>query len=160
MRRAPTKIFTILYFPMTLCAETTAGQQDDSKDKKTPKKLVVPEYIAPPSLSSRFDRIVYHNDITIIPKGAILYLPPAHKPKINAAHKKIKKLSWHDFYIKNRNLMHIIPLTQEQAFGTKANKRYEMPYEKLEDLKKLGRIIVCTYKDIPIRVKVQPKPKK
>jgi hypothetical protein len=83
-----------------------------------------------------------------------------HKKKRTSFPGQGKMLTWKQFYNKNKSWIHTIPLTKAQAFGTKATPRYEIPYEKLEDLKKLGRIIICTYKDTPIRVKVQPKPTK
>ena len=58
------------------------------------------------------------------------------------------------------SLIYLVPLTKSQAFGSKVTKRYQMPYKKLEELKKLGRIIVCTYNNTPIRVRVAPKPVK
>jgi len=151
---------TIFFLSIHLQAEEDTGKKEKSKDIKSTRVFVFPEFSKSNRMRGRFDRIVYNGDTTIIPKGAMLYLPEAHQQKINTSLKKSKALSWHDFYMKNKNFIHIVSLTKEQAFGTKTSPRYAIPYEKFEDLKKLGRIIVCTYKDSPIPVKILPKPEK
>jgi len=151
--------FAILLFSINLQAENT-NSPNTSKDQKPTKNLVIPEYEKPHTISGRFDKLIYNGYLTFIPKGTILHLPETHQSKINTSYKKVKQLSWHDFYMKNRNIIHVVPLTKIQTFGTKTTKPYEMPYKKFEDLKKLGRIVICTYNGKPVRVKVQPKPKK
>lgn len=74
--------------------------------------------------------------------GSLFYLGSQHTIYNITDHKKTKKLSWPDFYKINRNMIHSVPLTEAQAFGTKNTPRYKIPYEKLEDLKKLGRIVI------------------
>ena len=113
-----------------------------------------------PTVSQTFIKIVANNNYVLIPKGVILYLPKTHVSKVTINSEGAKSTSWKTFQSRNRNLIHTVPLTKTQTLGTKSTPRYEMPYQKLEDLKKLGRIIICTYKDTPVRVKVQPKPEK
>jgi len=139
----------------TLVASPRESQQPPSKEKK---KLSIPEYYKSPKITERFDSISLNGHYALIPKGCIVYLPEAHKKKVGSSIGKGTMIQWKDFYPKRKNWIHIVPLTKTQAFGTKNTPKYKIPYEKLGDLKKLGRIIICTYNNTPVRVKVQVKP--
>jgi len=141
---------------LTICA--TAENADNKKPKNTGVSDKPITLYKSPKLSDRFQKIVHNGKYTFIPKGSILYIPADHKTKVTLASGTAKVLNWDKFYAQNQSLLHRVSLNKAQALGNKGKDRYIMPYEKLEDLKKLGRIIICTYNNTPVKIKVQPKP--
>jgi len=152
--------FAILALSLSSANAATPTPQSKAKTPPRPPQQREIKVYTSPTVSQTFQKIVNNNQYVLIPKGVILYLPPTHQSKVTINSGKAKSTSWEKFLSRNRNMIHTIPLTKVQVFGTKSTPPYELPYQKLEDLKKLGRIIICTYNNVPVRIKVAPKPVK
>lgn len=84
---------------------------------------------------------------TVVPLRSIIYLPT--KDKANLVEIPSGKFRfWPDFLAKNRSWLTTYEVTLDQAKGLKP-----IPEEKIEELAKINRTVIATYRRNPISVR-------
>lgn len=90
---------------------------------------------------------------TLLPKGAVVHIPAAHKNKI--IDKPVGKLiEWKKFLARNSSWIQIYPVEMTQAQGKKTLNK-----DKFLQLRKLNKIVVATCASGPISVSKDAFPK-
>jgi hypothetical protein len=85
---------------------------------------------------------------TLIPKGAVIFLPEAMKSRVNA--KPVGTLlPWTDFLTQNRAWITTNDVSFDQAAGTEA-----LPAERVAYWTKQTKIVIATHRQGPISVRV------
>jgi len=143
-----TLVSLLVVTPASKGATETPPPENETKQFKSPK------------ISDRFQKIIYENEYAFVPKGSIIILPKKHQNKVGFASGKAIPISWPKFQSKHKSFIHTVSLTKAQAQGTKASKQYIMSYKQYEDLQKLGRIVICTYNNTPVKIRIEKKPTK
>ena len=87
---------------------------------------------------------------TLVPKGAVLLVPPLYGKRVNQG-RKGKLIGWQDFYGKNRAWIKVVPVTLEQATGESP-----LSEEFLASLRTSGQVVVAACQGGPISI-VQPE---
>lgn len=103
-------------------------------------------------LVSRSSIISSASNWTLLPKRAILHVPPLFEQRVNNA-RNGKLTTWQDFYGKNRGWIRELPVTIAQAKG-------EDPLSKeyLESVKAAGQVVVAVCRGGPISVRWPEEP--
>ncbi len=83
----------------------------------------------------------------MVPKGAVIYVPPHLKKKI-VLKPKGKLLRWPQFLQKNGGWIHTHAVTMDQAKG-----KAKIDQKVIKAYKGLNKIVVATYHTLPITVK-------
>ncbi|MCW1926158.1 hypothetical protein OKA05_26610 [Luteolibacter arcticus] len=87
---------------------------------------------------------------TIVPKGAVLHVPPAFAARVGA--KPVGTLlPWIEFLTVNRNWL----FTEEVTFDHAAGKK-PLPPSRLEAWQKFNKVVVAVHLGGPISVRTQP----
>ena len=85
---------------------------------------------------------------TLVPKGAVLHLPEAHKARVNV--KPVGTLlPWGEFFVRNRNWITTDEVTFDQAAQTEPS-----PAERGASWAKQDKIVVAVHQSGPISVLV------
>ena len=85
---------------------------------------------------------------TLVPKGAVIFLPEAMKGRVNA--KPVGTLvSWIDFLTQNRAWIITNDVTFDQAAGSKP-----LPAERLNFWAKQDKVVIAVHQNGPISVRV------
>lgn len=88
---------------------------------------------------------------TLVPNGAVLFLPTAMKPRVNA--KPVGTLlPWTDFLARNRNWITTSEVTFDQAAGNEA-----LPVERTEFWATQDKVVVAVHQNGPINVRTADK---
>lgn len=96
------------------------------------------------------DSIILHDGTswTLVPKGAVVYIPDALKTRVDA--KPVGDLlSWADFLVKNRSWIITTDITFDQAAGN-----LPIPAERAKFWPKQDKIVVAVHQSGPISVRV------
>lgn len=88
---------------------------------------------------------------TLIPKGAVIFLPQAMKSRVNA-NPVGTLLPWNDFLTRNRAWITTNDVSFDQAAGTEA-----LPPERLAYWAKQEKIVIATHRQGPISVRLAPE---
>ena len=101
---------------------------------------------APSSLLKRSAVLSGTNSWSLVPRGAVLNVPPRLLSKVDA--KRNGKLEpWSKFYVKNRAWIRLVSVTVKQATGEEPlSKQY------IESLKRTGVVVVAVCDGSPISV--------
>ncbi|GAA5495247.1 hypothetical protein Rhal01_01422 [Rubritalea halochordaticola] len=83
---------------------------------------------------------------TVVPEKAILYTPDALKSKISKKPEG-EFVKWSSFYKSNYGWLQLLEVSYEQARGLKPIDK-----DKIENLKRQGKMIIAVYKKNPITV--------
>ena len=135
--------------------EIAARQKAPSPLASIPQPAAVPAEapVAHPGEQSLIKQSDILNDgmnWTIVPKGAVLHIPPAFATRVGA--KPIGKLlPWVEFLTVNRNWL----FTEEVTFDIAAGKKPILP-SRLEAWQKVNKVIVAVHQGGPISVRPQP----
>jgi hypothetical protein len=84
---------------------------------------------------------------TIVPKEAVIHIPPAYQARVNGK-RSGKLVPWQDFFAKNRGWIHTHSVSIAQARGDSP-----MVPEQVDTYKRLGRVVVAVCHNGPISVK-------
>lgn len=88
---------------------------------------------------------------TLIPKGAVIFLPQAMRSRVNA--KPVGTLlPWNDFLTQNRAWITTTDVSFDQAAGTEA-----LPPERVAYWAKQEKIVIATHRQGPISVRIAPE---
>jgi len=87
---------------------------------------------------------------TIVPKGAVLHVPPAFATRVGARPVGTL-LPWIEFLTVNRNWL----FTEEVTFDLAAGKK-PIPPSRLDAWQKVNKVIVAVHQGGPISVRPQP----
>ncbi len=96
--------------------------------------------------------LCYRGFLTLVPKQAVLHLPPKLKDRFEAQ-PNIQVQPWAEFFQANRGWIRTVEVTREQAMGIVA-----MPEELVESFKTSSSAVVATFKGGPISVLPVPEP--
>jgi hypothetical protein len=88
---------------------------------------------------------------TLIPKGAVIFLPQAMKNRVNA-NPVGTLLPWNDFLIQNRAWITTNDVSFDQAAGTEA-----LPPERVAYWAKQEKIVIATHRQGPISIRIAPE---
>lgn len=122
-------------------------------NNENPMKKFIPAEGPDPSkaeestdLSEMLDFISYNGIATVVPKKAILSIPPsvADRIKLQPGH---KVQSWQDFYAANRGWITTVEVSRAQAEGNLA-----LGEELTKRIGKSSSLVVATYQGGPISV--------
>lgn len=106
------------------------------------------------SLVQRSSILAYSGHWTLVPKGAILHVPPAFKNRVSA--KPVGELlPWKEFLARNRGWIFTQPVQMKNARGEKA-----LSENVLKNHRQLGRVVVAVLHHGPISVVASEAPKK
>ena len=83
---------------------------------------------------------------TIVPKRAVVYVPPSYRARVDGK-RTGKLIDWATFLQRNRGWVHSVEVTLDQARGKVAIQK-----ETEEAYKRLGRVVVATCQRGPISV--------
>jgi hypothetical protein len=106
----------------------------------------------PESILARSDFLCMGNLTTLVPKGAILHVPPAYAERLRQS-QEASIVRWSDFYAANRSWIQTYEVTRAQAGGDAP-----IPEAALESIKTSPFVIVATMQGGPISV-LPPKNK-
>ncbi|NNM28063.1 MAG: hypothetical protein HKO57_00955, partial [Akkermansiaceae bacterium] len=81
---------------------------------------------------------------TIVPKGAVVHVPPGYKARVGGM-RTGKLLDWATFHQRNRGWLYPIDVSIDQARGETA-----IPEETVDAYQRLGRVVVATCRGGPI----------
>jgi hypothetical protein len=84
---------------------------------------------------------------TLVPKEAVLYVPPLYKKRVNDK-RNGELIGWQDFYAKNRSWIKVVPVTIPQARGEDP-----LTEEFLKSIQSAGQIAIAVCQGGPISVK-------
>lgn len=88
---------------------------------------------------------------TIVPRGAVIFVPTAQKPRVDA--KPVGTLlSWADFLVKNRSWITTTDISFDQAAGNEP-----MPAERSAFWSKQDKVVVAVHQNGPISVRIAPQ---
>jgi hypothetical protein len=123
------------------------ASQEDPMRNMPPAKGVDPSTANQPTdILSRSEIICYNGTATLLPKRAILNLPPAMKARLKFLPGS-KLMTWTDFYTLNRGWISTVDVSRAQAEGNEAFKE-----EISTRIGKSANLVVATYKGGPISV--------
>ena len=105
-------------------------------------------------LTSRSSIISSLQDWTLIPKGAVLHVPPLYQKRVDGT-RNGNLIAWPEFYRKNRNWIREVPITIQQASGENP-----LTAEFLQRSKSSGQILVTVCRGGPISVKLRVEDRK
>ncbi len=137
-----------------LAAKLRGVQQVDPMLKMAPAKGADPAKASPPpNLLSQSDIVCFGGRATLVPKQAILHLPPnlAERLKFQAG---ARIQSWAEFYTENRGWIITMEVSRVQAEGRQA-----LDEETCKRLNNSPNLVVATFQGGPISVlppKVEP----
>jgi len=109
--------------------------------KEDPSKVNQPE-----DLISRSDILSYGGMTTIVPKRAIIQLPPAMAQRVGKSDGS-KIVPWEEFLAANRGWISTIEVTRQQAGGSEP-----FPEETSKTISKATTLVVATYNGWPVSV--------
>ena len=89
---------------------------------------------------------------TLVPKEAVIHIPPAYKARVNGT-RSGKLIPWGQFFAKNRGWVHTHSVSIDQARG-----EVPIPSDQADVYKRLGRVVVAVCHNGPISVKPLKKP--
>lgn len=130
-----------------LTAKLRVAQQADPMRVLEPSKGQDPVKANPiPNLLSQSDIVCFGGCATLVPKRAVLHLPPnlAERMKIQPG---VQIQSWADFYAANRGWITTVEVTRVQAEGRQA-----LAEETNKSLGESTQLVVATYQGGPISV--------
>lgn len=99
-------------------------------------------------LMSRSAILSSSTEWTLVPKGAVLYVPKSFESRVNDL-RSGKLIGWQEFFGNNRAWIRTVSVTIEQASG-----REPLTEEYLQALQKGGQVLVATCQGGPISVKL------
>ncbi len=105
------------------------------------------ERIVAPTLVGRSTILSHGGRWTLVPKGAVLFVPAVYRGRI-AEKPSGKLVPWIEFCSRNRGWIHTETVTMEQARGEAV-----LSEEVTETHKRLGRLVVAVLHGGPISVK-------
>ncbi len=91
------------------------------------------------------DIISFNGTTTLVPKRALIQIPPKFADRINNHPEGAAVLSWADFYAHNRGWITTVEVKRVQAQG-----KERIDAEVLEQMGKSSNLIVAVYKGGPI----------
>lgn len=101
---------------------------------------------APVNLLDQSDIICFQGLATLVPKRAILFIPPQYKSRCTFE-KGSKLVPWTEFFVKNRGWITTVDVTEEHMLGKKA-----IDEKTQEQMLKGSNIVVATFQNGPISV--------
>ena len=105
---------------------------------------------APADLLTRSTIISYRGNWTIVPKNAVMFIPPAYEKRI-VAEPEGTLLPWSEFYLMNRGWIHCQTVRMSDARGeTNLNEGALAAHQSL------GRVVVAVLKGGPISMPPVP----
>ncbi len=119
------------------------------------KSAQSPTVVSSPGGQSIIKQSVVLNDgknWTIIPQGAVIFLPQALKSRVDA-NPVGTLLQWHDFLTQNRAWITTNDVSFDQASGKEA-----LPPERAAYWAKQEKIVIATHRQGPISVRLAPEP--
>lgn len=99
-----------------------------------------------PGILERSTILSFNGFWTLVPRGAVLHLPPAYADRIVAAPEGTL-LPWPDFCTRNRGWLHIQPVRLSDALG-----ETDLSEDTREANERLGRVVVAVFRGGPISV--------
>ena len=121
-----------------------AAQQDPMRDFQ-PAKGEDPTLATPvKTIVDNSDVICFNGMATLVPKRAIINLPPSMKDRL-AFRPGAKLVGWMDFYAANRGWINTVEVSRVQAEGNEALKE-----EIAQRIGKSANLVVATFKGGPI----------
>lgn len=130
-----------------LAAKLRGVQQVDPMLKMAPAKGADPVKVSPrPDLLSQSDIVCFGGRATLVPKRAILHLPPnlAERLKFQAG---ARIQSWAEFYTENRGWIITMEVSRVQAEGRQA-----LDEDTCKRLNDSPNLVVATFQGGPISV--------
>jgi hypothetical protein len=109
----------------------------------------------PKSLVERSEILHSGGLVTLLPKRAVLHLPPS-LASAKSWPEGGRLVRWEEFYRNNRGWIKTVEVTRDQAEGFKP-----LPESLIESMSKSSQVVVATYQGGPISVmpvKVEEKP--
>ena len=103
------------------------------------------------SLVERSTVIGYDGYWTIVPKGAVLYIPASLKPRVGGKPSG-RLLTWEDFFARNRGWM-----ARQAVDISHARGEEELPEDVITHFRKGSQIVVATCHNGPISMKKASK---
>ncbi len=131
-----------------LAAMLQEAQNEDPMKNLPPSTGEDPSKVnQPESLMSRSDVIAFGGNATMVPKRAILFVPPQLKERMGIRD-DVSLLPWEQFYTANRGWITTVEVTRDQAAG-----RAPLGEEMEKQIGGAGgNVIVATFKGGPISV--------
>jgi hypothetical protein len=105
-----------------------------------------PTKVKPESPISRSDVLAFAGKATLVPKKAILCIPPAMAERVKKQPGSILQ-NWADFYAGNRSWITTVEVTRPQAEGNQP-----LAEDLLKRMEKSSSVVVATYMGGPISV--------
>ncbi len=135
-----------------------AAEKAAAKAAKRGVKTVKPgeiKYVPRKKMGTLIDRsaiLCSGGNWTLVPKEAVLHIPPAYKARIDGK-RSGKLIPWQQFFAKNRGWIHTHSVSISQARGDVA-----IPTAQEDVYLHLGRVVVAVCHNGPISVKPLKKP--
>ncbi len=124
-----------------------ASRQNNKVEVQRAKETPDPSKAATPgNIVDESDFLSFNGRSTLVPKGAILHIPPALKDRIKFTPGN-PLLPWGDFFAVNRAWITTVEVSRIQAEGNQA-----LAEETTKSISKSTSLIVATYKTGPISV--------
>ncbi len=123
-----------------------AEQRDPMKKREAVAGEDPSKVNRPVNLLEQSDIISFRGLATLVPKQAILAVPPRYK-QLLAAQPGDRFVGWADFYARNRGWITTVEVSRIQAEGNQ-----EIPQETREQIGKSTNLVVATYQSGPISV--------
>jgi hypothetical protein len=127
------------------------AQDAASSDHDAGHEVITHEDLAeiskPADLIATSDIISFNGHTTLVPKHAILAIPPRYRDRVGKHVAGHKIVIWSEFYVLNRGWIRTIEVTPDQAYG-------KVPLAENEQavIKKAADLTVATYQGGPISV--------
>jgi len=159
----PTLLLLALAGPALAAPQMTdriTPEEIAARQKAASPLAAIPQPAAPaeaPVVRPAEQSIVKQSDIlndgrnwTLVPKGAVLHVPPALASRVGA--KPVGTLlPWNEFLTANRNWLFTEEVTFDHASGKKP-----IPASRLDAWQKVNKVIVAIHLGGPISVRPQP----